>query len=193
MALVRHAQTQWSATGRHTGRTDIPLTDAGRDSARRLGPLLDQRFKAVERVWSSPLSRARETCELCGLGARCQERPELMEWDYGAYEGLTTPEIREQRPGWSLWRDGCPDGEDAAAVGARVDVLISDLRALKATTVVFAHGHVLRVLAARWIGLGPEAGALLGLSTGSLGQLGLERETPVIWRWNETTPAGATG
>jgi broad specificity phosphatase PhoE len=181
--LVRHAQTEWSLNGRHTGRTDVPLTEDGRLSAGRLAPRLADRRFAV--VWTSPLSRARETCERAGLGAHAVSRDELLEWDYGDYEGLTTPEIRAQRPDWSLWRDGCPGGESAADVGRRVDRLVQELAALHGEGICFAHGHVLRVLAARWVGLDPSAGALLALSTGSISELGRERETRVLWHWNE--------
>ncbi len=184
MLLVRHAQTEWSLNGRHTGRTDLPLTDDGRRSADRLAPRLSERHFTV--VWTSPLSRARETCERAGLGATAIDREELLEWDYGDYEGLTTPEIRARRPDWSLWRDGCPAGESAADVGRRVDRLVNELAAVEGDSVCFAHGHVLRVLAARWIGLDPSAGALLALSTGSISELGRELETRVLWGWNET-------
>jgi broad specificity phosphatase PhoE len=181
--LVRHAQTEWSLSGRHTGRTDIPLTEAGRRSADRLAPqLAGRRFEVV---WTSPLSRARETCERAGLGADAIARDELLEWDYGDYEGLTTAEIRAQRPDWNLWRDGCPGGESAADVGRRVDRLVAELATLKGEGICFAHGHVLRVLGARWVGLDPSAGALLALGTGSISELGHERETRVLWRWNE--------
>jgi len=181
--LVRHAQTEWSETGRHTGRTDIPLTDAGRATARALGSRLEPSTGAV--VMTSPLDRARDTCRLAGLGEVAQERAELLEWDYGAYEGLTTPEIRRQRPGWDLWRDGCPDGESAAEVAERLSGLLGELHGHLQDTIVFAHGHVLRVLAARWIGLAGADGARLGLQTGAVGVLGHERERPVLWRWNQ--------
>jgi probable phosphoglycerate mutase len=184
--LVRHGQTEWSATGRHTGRTDVPLTDEGRAQARRLAPLLaEQRF---DLVLTSPLSRARETCQLAGLGAAAQERAELLEWDYGDYEGLTTPEIRATRPDWSLWRDGCPGGESPLQIGRRVDPLVAELAALDGNAILFAHGHVLRVLTARWLGLEPAAGALWALDTGTVSVLGYERETRVIWRWNLAPP-----
>jgi probable phosphoglycerate mutase len=181
--LVRHGETEWSRSGRHTGRTDIALTDAGEHEARRLASqLADRRFRVV---LSSPLSRALETCRLAGLGEHAQVRDELLEWDYGDYEGMTTPEIRATRPGWLLWRDGCPGGEHADDVGARVDPLIAELQGLDGDAALFAHGHVLRVLGARWIGLPPQSGALLALSTASLSVLGYEREVPVIWRWNQ--------
>jgi broad specificity phosphatase PhoE len=181
--LVRHGQTEWSRDGRHTGRSDVPLTAEGRSQAERLGGELSGRDFAL--VLTSPLSRAAETCRLAGLGERAQPRDELLEWDYGYYEGLTTPRVREERPGWVLWRDGCPGGESATQVGARVDPVIAELRDSAGDAILFAHGHVLRVLAARWVGLGPERGALLHLDTGALCALGWEREQPVITLWNE--------
>jgi len=183
--LVRHAETEWSLNGRHTGRTDLPLTDDGRRAAAALEPMLNARSFAL--VLASPLRRARETCELAGLGGRAQLRPDMQEWDYGEYEGLTTPEIRERRPGWSLWRDGCPRGEDAPTVGARADRVIEELRAAPGDVAVFSHGHFLRVLGARWIDLDPSAGSKLGLFPGALCLLGHERETPVLLGWNEPT------
>jgi probable phosphoglycerate mutase len=183
LLLVRHGQTDWSRDGRHTGRTDVPLTDEGRLQAQRLGAYLAAREFA--RVLTSPLARAADTCRLAGLGERAETRAELLEWDYGDYEGLTTAAIREQRPDWRLWRDGCPGGETATDVGARVDPLIAELREARADAILFAHGHLLRVLAARWVGLGPEGGALLRLETAALGALGWEREQPVITLWNE--------
>jgi probable phosphoglycerate mutase len=192
VTLVRHAETEWSRDGRHTGRSDVPLTDRGRRAARALAPLLREDDFAL--VLVSPLSRARETCALAGLGERASEAPELLEWDYGEYEGLTTPEIRERRPGWDLWRDGCPGGEDAAAVGARVDRVIGRALGVGGDVALFAHGHVLRVLAARWIELDPREGARLALSTGSLSLLGHERETRGILQWNRVVrPDAATG
>jgi probable phosphoglycerate mutase len=140
-------------------------------------------------VLTSPLSRARETCELAGLGEHAQARDDLMEWDYGEYEGLTTPQIRETRPDWNLWRDGCPGGETAADVGARVDRVIAEVRSVDGDAALFAHGHVLRVLGSRWVDLPPETGARFALSTGALCTLGYERETAVFWRWNETVEA----
>jgi broad specificity phosphatase PhoE len=185
IVLVRHAETEWSATGRHTGRTDIPLTDGGRAAARALAPAM-RRWR-FERVLVSPLARARETCELCGLGELAEPTEELLEWDYGEYEGLRTAEIQERRPGWSLWRDGCPGGEDAAQVGARADRVIAALGASEGAVAVFSHGHMLRVLGARWIALGPAQGARLGLSTGALCVLGHERETSILARWNDVS------
>lgn len=180
--LVRHAETEWSRDKKHTGRTDIPLLDEGREAAVALGERLAGHEWAE--VWTSPLSRARETCSLAGLGDRARERDELLEWDYGEYEGITTAEIRETRPTWFLWRDGCPGGEGAFDVGRRVDGLVDELCELKGDAVLFSHGHVLRVLAARWIGLPATDGGLLALSTGAVCVLGWEREVRVIWRWN---------
>jgi len=181
--LIRHAETEWSKAKRHTGRTDVPLTDEGRDAARHLGPRLGGREWAA--VWTSPLSRARETCELAGLGGRAEPREELLEWDYGDYEGVTTTEIRATRADWYLWRDGCPGGESPAEVAARCDLLVADLVAADGDVALFAHGHVLRMLAARWLELGAEGGGRLALSTGAVCILGFEREVRVLWRWNE--------
>ena len=167
---------------RHTGRSDIELTGNGREQARKLRRGLEGRDFA--RVVSSPLSRALETCELAGLGDDAELSDALLEWDYGEYEGLTTDQIREQRPDWVLWRDGCPGGETAADVGARVDPLAAELRQAAGDVALFAHGHVLRVLAARWLGLEPRSGALLALSTGTLSTLGWERESAVVRSWN---------
>jgi broad specificity phosphatase PhoE len=188
IVLARHGETEWSRDGRHTGRTDIPLTDQGRRQAELLrDALAEWRFA---RVLSSPLERARDTCRLAGLGDLAEITEDLLEWDYGDYEGITTAQIREQRPDWSLWRDGCPNGEDAASVGARVDRVIAAVEAVDGAIVLFAHGHVLRVLAARWLGLGPESGALLALGTGTLSVLGYERETRVVRRWNAPVAGG---
>ena len=181
--LARHGETEWSATLRHTGRTDVPLTDAGRSQARLLGERL--RGRVITRVLTSPLQRAVETCRLAGLGGRAEIRPELMEWDYGEYEGLTTVEIRETVPGWTVWTHPTPGGETAAQVGDRVDQVVEDLATLDGDAAVFAHGHLLRVLAARWIGLEAEHGALLALSTATLGSLGWERERRVVRLWND--------
>jgi broad specificity phosphatase PhoE len=184
IVLVRHAETEWSLSGQHTGRTDIPLTDHGRQAAAALRERLSAR--RFELVLVSPSVRARETCELCGLDAEAQLRTDLLEWDYGDYEGLTTRQIQEQRPDWVLWRDGCPGGESAADVGARADRMIAELLAAEGCVAVFSHGHMLRVLGARWIGLAAQDGSRLGLSTGSVCVLGYEHDEPVIGRWNET-------
>jgi broad specificity phosphatase PhoE len=190
IVLVRHGETEWSRDLRHTGRTDIPLTDIGREEARMLrAPLTQWRFA---RVYTSPLSRAEETCRLAGLADEAQTTEALLEWDYGEYEGITTKEIRAGRPDWYLWRDGCPSGETAEDVGARVDPLIAELRAAEGDVALFAHGHLLRVLTARWLGLPPQDGRLFALSTATLSALGYERETEVIRRWNApVTPAAA--
>ncbi len=183
IVLVRHAETEWSRAGRHTGRTDVPLTDAGRDAARALAPALAAR--SYGRVLTSPLARARETCALCGFGERAELRGELMEWDYGDYEGLTTSQVHAKRPGWSLWRDGCPGGESAAEVGERADRLLADISDSQGDVLVFSHGHLLRVLGARWIALAPACGGRLALSPAGVSVLGHERETAVLARWNE--------
>ena len=182
--LVRHAETEWSLAGRHTGRTDIPLTDAGREEARRLAPRLAHTGFGL--VLVSPSRRARETCELCGLGADARIDEDLLEWDYGDYEGLTRPEIHERSPGWVLWRDGCPGGELPEQVGARADRVIATLTGAPGPAAVFSHGHMLRVLGARWISLAAGEGGRLALSTGALCTLGHEHATPVISRWNDT-------
>jgi probable phosphoglycerate mutase len=187
VVLVRHAETQWSRDGRHTGRTDIPLTDNGRHTARALGGRLAGWH--FELVLVSPSSRARETCELSGLGAKAQLRKELLEWDYGEYEGLTSAQIDAERADWNLWRDGCPGGESAAEVGARADRVIAELNAVEGATAVFSHGHALRVLGARWIALDPLDGGRLGLSTGAICVLSHEHGTPILARWND---AGAS-
>jgi len=181
--LVRHAETEWSLGGRHTGRTDIPLTEHGREVA----AALRERLSAwqFDLVLVSPSARARETCELCGLDAHAQLRADLLEWDYGDYEGLTTQEIRARRPDWRLWRDGCPGGESPAEIGARADRVVEEIAA-SGRVAVFSHGHMLRVLGARWIALGADSGARLGLSTAAICVLGHERDTAVIARWNDT-------
>ena len=181
--LARHGETEWSLSKRHTGRTDIPLTPHGHEQARILAPTLAEPDFA--RVLCSPLLRARQTCEEAGLIDRAELRDELIEWDYGDYEGLTTAEIQaEHQPGWLLWTDGCPGGEAADEVAARVDRVIAELRGLDGDSVVFAHGHVLRVFAARWIEQEPTAGQRLALATGTLSRLGIEHDYPVIRAWN---------
>ena len=182
VVLVRHAETEWSLSGRHTGRSDIPLTERGRERAAALGHELEKR--RFELVLTSPLVRATETCRLAGLDERAVLRDELMEWDYGAYEGRKTLEIREELPGWSLWRDGVPDGETAEAVAARAERVLDEIRSVTGDSLVFSHGHLLRVLTARWLGLEPQAGRLFALDPGSLSVLGYERETPVVRLWN---------
>ncbi len=186
VVLVRHGETEWSRDGRHTGRTDIPLTTEGQRKATALAqPLRAWHFALV---LSSPLRRALDTCRLAGYGATAQVRPELMEWDYGRYEGLTSRQIAEQNPGWSLWRDGGPDGETPADVGRRVDRVIAQVRQVAGDALIFAHGHILRVLAARWLDEPPGGGRHYALQTAALSVLGYEHEDPVISRWNLPPP-----
>jgi probable phosphoglycerate mutase len=180
--LVRHGETEWSRSGRHTGSTDLPLTEDGRRLAERLRPALSGRPFAL--VLSSPLERARATCELAGLRAQAQLEPDLVEWRYGAYEGLTSDEIRSERPGWSVFEHGAPGGESPEQVGARVDRVLARLRAVQGDAALFAHGHVLRVLAARWLGLPAGAGRHFLLDTGTICILGWYREVPAVERWN---------
>lgn len=180
--LIRHAETEWSKAGKHTGRTDIPLTDDGRAHAATLPERLDgQTFDAV---FVSPLSRARETARLAGLGDQAQLRDELLEYDYGDYEGITTDEIRQDRPGWYLWRDGVPNGESPDDVGARADRILDEAAAIGGHVAFVAHGHVLRVIGARWTGEPASYAGRLALSTGALCRLGTERDVRVIRAWN---------
>jgi probable phosphoglycerate mutase len=183
--IVRHGETEWSANRRHTSRTDVPLTDNGRRQAQRLGAEL--RSESFTLVLCSPLLRARETCVLAGFGPTAEIRNDLHEWDYGRYEGLTTPEIREQNPTWSLWRDGCPGGESPADIGARVDGMVVRFASVQGDVLAFAHGHVLRVLTARWLEMEPAAGARFKLAAGGVSILGHEYETRVIDRWNASS------
>jgi broad specificity phosphatase PhoE len=179
--LVRHGETEWSKSGAHTGRTDIPLTENGRQQAAELGRYLaGRRFSAV---LSSPLRRARETCELAGLG-QFETIADLQEWDYGDYEGRTTAEIRRERPDWSLWNDGSPNGESIEQAGVRADRVIDRLLPVEGDVALFAHGHILRILAARWMGQPPAEGRSLALGTASLSTLGYEREARVLLLWN---------
>jgi len=182
--LIRHAATEWSKSGQHTGRTDMPLLDEGRDAARALPERMEGHEFA--RVLVSPLSRARETAELAGLGARMELRDDLMEWDYGDYEGMTTPQIREDRSEWYLWRDGVPNGETADDVAVRVDRIIEEVDGVDGDVALVAHGHVLRVLGARWIGQTGAFGGHLHLGTAAICVLGWERDVRVIDRWNQT-------
>lgn len=182
--LVRHGETEWSRSGKHTGRTDVALTQAGEQAARALSAHLhSQSFSAV---WSSPSQRARQTCELAGFGPP-EIKPELAEWDYGVYEGITTPDILKQRPGWQVFRDGCPQGESADDVGARADRIIQNIRDLNAPVLIFSSAHFLRVLAARWLRMPPEQGANFYLDTASISVLGYEHclDEPIIRRWNQ--------
>jgi probable phosphoglycerate mutase len=187
--LMRHGQTEWSVSGQHTGNTDIPLTEAGRVEAGLMRAHIGGHD--YELVLTSPLSRARETCELVGLGEAARVREELREWDYGDYEGLTTPQIRELNPEWNLWTDGCPGGETPAQIEARLDEVVEELVAFAATdrgdAIVFAHGHILRCLAARWCGESVELGAHLMLATAAASSLSYEHETRAIKFWNRTS------
>lgn len=186
--LVRHGETEWSATAKHTSRTDVSLTEKGRARAVVLGEYLaETEFCAVFR---SPMGRARETCEIAGFGERAIVDADLCEWDYGVYEGRTTREIQQEIPGWSVWKDAIVGGESLEQVGERADRMIAtavDAAVAAGTTcnvALFGHAHILRILAARWVGLPPGAGAVLVLGTGSVSVLGWERETRVIQQWN---------
>jgi probable phosphoglycerate mutase len=181
--LIRHGATEWSVTGQHTGRTDIPLTAEGRRQAERLGVrLARERFTLV---LASPLRRALETARLAGFGEVAVVEPDLVEWDYGDYDGLTSAEIRKKRPGWTLWRDGVPGGETLEQVAARADRVLARGRSSEGDVALFAHGHILRVIAARWLEQPPVEASRYYLSTGTVSVLGWERETAVIDRWNE--------
>jgi broad specificity phosphatase PhoE len=182
--LVRHGETEWSLSGRHTGITDIPLTENGRREAKLLEPLLSTVDFAL--ILSSPMRRARTTCELAGLGRAMQVDPNLMEWNYGEYEGLTSEQIQSRAPGWMLFIDGCPRGESPEQVGARVDRLISKVREVEGRVALFAHGHIFRVFGARWIGLPPTHGRHLLLDTSTLSILGYYQGVPALKRWNDT-------
>jgi probable phosphoglycerate mutase len=183
VVLVRHGETDWSAHLRHTGRTDVPLTDEGRRQAERVGRALQGRHFAL--VLTSPLNRAAETCRLTGYGAIAQARDDLMEWDYGDYEGRTTADIRREIPDWTIWRYGARNGESADEVAARADRVLDEVRRADGDVLISSHGHFLRVLTARWLGLGPTDGRLFALDTATISALGYERETPVIRIWNE--------
>jgi broad specificity phosphatase PhoE len=188
--LARHGETAWSLTGQHTGRTDLPLTERGERNARRLGKRLSG--LAFAKVLTSPLQRAMRTCELAGFGAVAEEDRNLVEWDYGEYEGLRTAEIQVERPGWQLFRDGCPGGESPAQVGKRADYTVSRLRQCNGNVLIFSSGHFLRVLAARWLGLEPDAGRFFMLKTAALSAIGYESDLsrPVIDFWDDTGCAG---
>jgi probable phosphoglycerate mutase len=179
---IRHGETEWSLNGRHTGTTDIPLTDNGRRLAERLRAALNGRTFAL--VLVSPLQRARETCELAGVAGRAIIDPDLVEWDYGKYEGLTPREIDRQAPGWLIFRDGCPGGESPEQVGARADRVIARARAVEGDVALFAHGHVLRVLVARWLGLPAGAGQHFLLDTGTFSVLADYHGVPALKTWN---------
>lgn len=189
VVVVRHGQTEWSANGRHTSRTDLSLVESGRERAMALGAPLSSHSFAL--VLTSPLLRARETCELAGFGDVAAVDDDLREWDYGEYEGLTTPQIREERPDWSLWRDGCPGGESPPEVAARADRALARLAGAGDEALAFAHGHILRVLCARWLSMEAAAGARFALSAGTISVLGHERETCVVEVWNAAPSEGA--
>lgn len=188
--LARHGETAWSLTGQHTGLTDLPLTERGERNARALGVRLEG--LKFDKVFSSPLRRARRTCELARFGAAAEVDPDLVEWNYGEYEGRRTSEIRAERPGWQLFRDGCPGGEYPEQVGARADRVVSRVRAVQGHVLLFSSGHFLRVLAARWLGLEPAGGRYFLLSTASLSALGYEHNLcqPVICLWDDTRHVG---
>ena len=180
--LIRHGETAWSLSGAHTGRTDIPLTPQGEEKAAKIGDKLDG--QAFDLVLVSPLERARRTCQIAGYGGQAQIEPDLLEWNYGAYEGRTTAEIRKDRPDWSLFRDGVPNGETIEQVAQRARRVIARAVASGGSTALFAHGHILRILAACWLELPPDDARLFALSTASVSTLGHEHETRVITRWN---------
>lgn len=188
--LARHGETAWSLSGQHTGCTDLPLTDRGQRNARRLG----ERLKGIAfaKVFTSPLKRAACTCELAGFGAVAEIDRDLMEWDYGQYEGQRTQEIRQERPDWHLFRDGCPGGESPDQVGARADRMIVRVRPVRENVLLFSSGHFLRVLAVRWLGLEVAAGQYFMLETASLSILGYEhnQSQPAIRLWDETSHVG---
>jgi probable phosphoglycerate mutase len=183
--LARHGETAWSITGQHTGRTDIPLTGRGERHALSLGERL--KGEVFAKVLTSPLLRARRTCELAGFGALAEVDADLQEWDYGRYEGRRTADIRQEQPDWYLFRDGCPGGESVAAIGARADRLIARLRASDGNVLIFSHGHILRVIAARWLGLPAGHARYFVLSTAALSVLGYEHSLhePAIRLWND--------
>jgi broad specificity phosphatase PhoE len=187
--LVRHGETEWSRARRHTGRTDLPLSPVGEAEARAFGDHL--RGLEVDRVLSSPLARALTTAKLAGFGDRVERSDALLEFDYGEYEGLTTPEIRAERPGWDLFRDGCPGGETVGTAADRVRPLVAELAASEGRTILFSHGHLLRILTACYLGLSPEVARYLFLGTASLSVLGTEHEWPAILLWNEQEGSGA--
>jgi probable phosphoglycerate mutase len=190
--VARHGETAWSLSGQHTGLTDLPLTERGERNAVRLG----ERLKGLTfaKVLTSPLQRAMRTCELAGFGVRAEIDRDLLEWNYGEYEGRRTAEILADRPDWQLFRDGCPGGESPGQVGARADRMVKRVRAVNGDVLIFSSGHFLRVLAARWLGLQPAAGRFFLLSTGSLGMLAYEHHSlsePVIRLWNDTSHLGS--
>jgi probable phosphoglycerate mutase len=185
--LARHGQTAWSLTGQHTGLTDLPLTERGEQEARDLGKRLAPCTFA--KVFTSPLQRAARTCEIVGFGAVAQTDADLVEWNYGKYEGRRTAEIHAEAPNWNLFRDGCPGGESPAEIGVRADRVLNRVRAVKGDALIFSSGHFLRVLTARFLGLEPAGGRFFTLSTASVSVLGFENSIsqPVIWLWNDTS------
>jgi len=180
--LIRHGETEWSLSGQHTGITDIPLTENGRNVAKQLEPILAKENFTM--ILTSPLERARKTCELAGLGAHAEIDRDLMEWNYGEYEGLTPKQIDAQAPGWMIFTDGCPGGESPAQVSARADRLIARVRSVEGDVALFAHGHIFRVFAARWLGLPATAGCHFLLDTATLSILSYYRNLPAMRRWN---------
>lgn len=184
VVLVRHGETDWSEIGRLTGRTDMRLTERGARRARRLAPRL--RAWDFKLVLTSPLRRALETCEVAGFADRALVRPDLMEWNYGEYEGLTRAEVQTERPGWMLWMDGARGGEKPGEVGARADRVIAEIRRTPGDVLVFSHGDLLRTLGARWLGLPPSCGRLFKIRTAALSVVGYELGDPIVLRWNDT-------
>jgi probable phosphoglycerate mutase len=180
--LIRHGETQWSLTGRHTGVTDLPLTENGRRIAKMLQPVLSRESFAL--ILTSPLQRARTTCELAGFGERAENDRDLMEWNYGEYEGLTTKEIHAKTPRWMLFRDGCPGGESPEQIGGRVDRVIARVRSVDGHVALFAHGHVFRVFVARWLGFRALAGCHFLLDTATLNILSYYQDIPAVKSWN---------
>lgn len=191
--LARHGETEWSREGRHTGLTDLPLTEQGERNAQRLRERLTGLL--LVKVLTSPLQRATRTSELAGFGGVAEVDPDLVEWNYGDYEGVRTDEIRANQPGWELFRDGCPNGESPADVAARADLVVARVRAIKGNVLIFSSGHFLRVFAARWLGLEPITGKYLMLDTASLSALSYEHDMcdPAIRFWNDTGQALMTG
>ena len=186
--IARHGETAWSLSGQHTGLTDLPLTEQGRKNAAQLGVLLRELQLQFAKVFTSPLQRAATTCELAGYGAVAERDPDLLEWNYGDYEGLRTTEIHSKRPDWQLFRDGCPGGESPEQVGARADRVVRRLRGINGNVLIFSSGHFIRTLAARWLGLEPGAGRFFVLSTASFSTVGYENNLaqPAVKLWNDT-------
>jgi probable phosphoglycerate mutase len=184
--LIRHGETDWSAEGRHTGRTDVALTEGGRRQAEQLRQRLSHHPFSL--VLTSPLRRARDTCNIAGFADRALEDADLCEWDYGSYEGRTSAEIRTEHPGWEIWDDGVLEGESIQEVGERADRVLRRVLQAPADCLLFAHGHFLRIFAARWLGLPPASGRLLALGTAAISVLGYERENRVLRHWNTGTP-----